>query len=124
MRCVKRELARVRSSGFSLSEPRMNFAEHPDRLKPGLRTQKKRFGEYPNLHGVGRWYVVGMKRSTSNQIKGRGRQVKGDLKERAGGAAKNRRLQGEGMVDQAAGKMQKKAGDIEKDLDEELEEEP
>ena len=63
-----------------------------------------------------------MKRSTKNQIKGRGRELKGDIKERTGGALKNRRMEAEGAIERMGGKMQKKAGDIEKDLDKDLEE--
>ena len=58
-----------------------------------------------------------MKRSTKNQIKGRGRELKGDIKERTGGALKNRRMEAEGAVERLGGKMQKKAGDIEKDVE-------
>jgi uncharacterized protein YjbJ (UPF0337 family) len=60
-----------------------------------------------------------MKRSTRNQVKGRGRELKGTIKEKTGRATNNRDLQAEGMVERMHGKVQKKAGDIEKDLDEE-----
>ena len=63
-----------------------------------------------------------MKRSTKNQIKGRGRELKGSIKEKTGRATNNRGLQAEGMMERMGGKVQKKAGDIEKDLDEDLEE--
>jgi len=62
-----------------------------------------------------------MKRSTKNQIKGRGRELKGNIKEQAGRATNNRDLQAEGMAGRMGGKVQKKAGDIEKDVDKELE---
>jgi uncharacterized protein YjbJ (UPF0337 family) len=60
-----------------------------------------------------------MKRSTKNQIKGRGRELKGNIKEKTGGATNNRDLQAEGMLERGGGKVQKKAGDIEKDVEEE-----
>jgi uncharacterized protein YjbJ (UPF0337 family) len=60
-----------------------------------------------------------MKRSTRNQIKGRGRELKGNIKEKTGRATNNRDLQAEGMVERMGGKVQKKAGDIEKDIEEE-----
>lgn len=46
-----------------------------------------------------------------DQVKGAAKQVKGNIKEAAGKATGNERLEGEGMVDQAAGKVQKTYGD-------------
>ena len=63
-----------------------------------------------------------MKRSTTNQIKGKAREIKGDIKERLGGAMKNREMEGEGAIERLGGKLQKKAGDVEKRIDDRLEE--
>ena len=60
-----------------------------------------------------------MRRSTKNQIKGRGRELKGAIKEKTGRATNNRDLQAKGMIERGAGKIQKKAGDFERDLEEE-----
>jgi uncharacterized protein YjbJ (UPF0337 family) len=47
-----------------------------------------------------------------DQGKGKIDQLKGDVKERVGGATKDRDLQGEGVWDQAKGKVREAAGDI------------
>jgi uncharacterized protein YjbJ (UPF0337 family) len=60
-----------------------------------------------------------MRRSTKNQIKGRGRALKGTIKEKTGRATHNPDLQARGAMERVGGKIQKKAGDIEKDLEEE-----
>jgi uncharacterized protein YjbJ (UPF0337 family) len=64
-----------------------------------------------------------MKRSTKNQIKGRGRELKGNIKEKTGRATNNRSLEAEGTLGRMAGKAQKKAGDIEQKIDDDLDEE-
>ena len=64
-----------------------------------------------------------MKRSTRNQIKGRAREVKGNIKEKTGRALNRGDMEAEGAVERIGGKVQKKAGDFEKRLDEDLEEE-
>jgi uncharacterized protein YjbJ (UPF0337 family) len=64
-----------------------------------------------------------MKRSTRNQIKGRGRELKGNIKEKTGRATNNRSMEAEGTMERVGGKVQKKAGDIEQDVDDELDEE-
>jgi uncharacterized protein YjbJ (UPF0337 family) len=46
-----------------------------------------------------------------DQVKGRIEEAKGNIKEAAGKAVGNERLQGEGLADQAAGKVQKTYGD-------------
>ncbi len=46
-----------------------------------------------------------------DQVKGRATEVKGDIKEAAGKMVGNRKLQGEGLVDQAKGKAQAGLGD-------------
>jgi uncharacterized protein YjbJ (UPF0337 family) len=40
-----------------------------------------------------------------DRIKGKIDEIKGDIKERVGGATKDRSTQGEGMLDQAKGKL-------------------
>ena len=62
-----------------------------------------------------------MKRSTRNQIKGRGRELKGDIKEKTGRAMNSPDMEAEGAMERIGGKVQKKAGDFEKRLDEDLE---
>lgn len=64
-----------------------------------------------------------MKRSTKNQIKGRGRELKGTIKEKTGRATNNRSMQAEGAMERMGGKLQKKAGDVEKDAEKDMEEE-
>jgi uncharacterized protein YjbJ (UPF0337 family) len=64
-----------------------------------------------------------MKRSTRNQIKGRGRELKGNIKEKTGRAMNRPDMEAEGALERIGGKVQKKAGDVEKRLDEDLEEE-
>ncbi len=64
-----------------------------------------------------------MKRSTRNQIKGRGRELKGTIKEKTGRAMNRGDVEAEGAMERIGGKIQKKAGDVEKRLDEDLEEE-
>jgi uncharacterized protein YjbJ (UPF0337 family) len=59
-----------------------------------------------------------MKRSTKNQIKGRGRELKGSVKEKVGRATNNRDMESRGMAEKTAGKVQKKAGDVVNDLEE------
>ena len=46
-----------------------------------------------------------------DQVQGRAAQVKGDIKQAAGKMVGNRKLQGEGLVDQAKGKAQAVYGD-------------
>ena len=46
-----------------------------------------------------------------DQAKGRATEVKGDIKEAAGKMVGNQKLQGEGLVDQAKGKVQAGLGD-------------
>lgn len=46
-----------------------------------------------------------------DQVSGRIEEAKGNIKEVAGKAVGNEKLQGEGVADQAAGKVQKTYGD-------------
>ena len=46
-----------------------------------------------------------------DQLQGRATEVKGNIKEAAGKVVGNQKLQGEGMVDQAKGKVQAGYGD-------------
>lgn len=51
-----------------------------------------------------------------HQVEGRVEQAKGAIKETAGKAVGNDRLQGEGMADRAAGKTQASYGDAKENL--------
>ena len=62
-----------------------------------------------------------MKRSTRNQVKGRARELKGNIKEKTGRAMNSPDMEAEGAMERIGGKVQKKAGDFEKRLDEDLE---
>jgi len=62
-----------------------------------------------------------MKRSTRNQIKGRARKLKGNIKKKTGPAMNSPHTEAEGAMERIGGKVQKKAGDFEKRLDEDLE---
>lgn len=46
-----------------------------------------------------------------DQIEGAGKQVKGAIKDAVGGLTGNEKLQAEGKLDKAAGKVQQKVGD-------------
>ena len=47
-----------------------------------------------------------------DEAKGVGKQIKGAIKDAAGGLTGNERLQAEGKADKAAGKVQQKAGEF------------
>ncbi len=47
-----------------------------------------------------------------DRIKGKVDEIKGDIKERIGGATKDRSTQGEGMLDQAKGKLRGGVGKV------------
>jgi uncharacterized protein YjbJ (UPF0337 family) len=53
-----------------------------------------------------------MKNSTRNQAKGKMREMKGRVKEGYGVATDNPDLEGRGKGEKIAGKLQKKAGEI------------
>jgi uncharacterized protein YjbJ (UPF0337 family) len=55
-----------------------------------------------------------MKLSTKDQAKGKLHEVKGDIKQKAGRATNNPKLEAEGQDEKFAGKVQKKVGQIEK----------
>ena len=61
---------------------------------------------------------VPTKSSSKNQIRGKARQIKGKVKEKAGRLARNTRLEGEGLDDQVAGTIQNLGGKIQKKLEE------
>ena len=58
-----------------------------------------------------------MKASTNDQVAGAVHEVKGKTKEKIGRIAKNPDLESEGQVENLAGKIQKKTGQIEKVLE-------
>ncbi|HUH77486.1 MAG TPA: CsbD family protein [Devosia sp.] len=47
-----------------------------------------------------------------DQVAGVGKQVKGAVKDAVGGLTGNTKLQAEGKIDKAAGKVQQKVGDV------------
>jgi uncharacterized protein YjbJ (UPF0337 family) len=55
-----------------------------------------------------------MKTSTTDQVKGKLHEIKGDLKEKAGQVTNNPDLEAEGQNEEIAGVVQKKVGQIEK----------
>ncbi len=58
-----------------------------------------------------------MKASTNDQVAGAVHEVKGKTKEKIGRITKNPDLESEGQVENLAGKIQKKTGQIEKVLE-------
>jgi uncharacterized protein YjbJ (UPF0337 family) len=55
-----------------------------------------------------------LKPSTQNEIAGRVHEVKGAIKEKAGELTNDPDLEGEGIGEKIAGKIQKKIGQVEK----------
>ena len=55
-----------------------------------------------------------MKDSTRDKVEGTAHELKGAVKEKVGKAVKNPDLEDKGTAEKVAGKIQKKAGDIEK----------
>ena len=55
-----------------------------------------------------------MKPSTENQIAGKVHEVKGTIKEKAGQLTNDPDLEGEGLGERIAGKIQKKIGQVQK----------
>jgi uncharacterized protein YjbJ (UPF0337 family) len=55
-----------------------------------------------------------MKSSTKDKIKGSARQAKGAIKEKAGRASGNARLQDRGTAEKVGGAIQRKVGDVKK----------
>jgi len=55
-----------------------------------------------------------MKLSTENEIKGKVHEVKGTIKEKVGELTNDPDLEGQGMGEKIAGKIQKKIGQVEK----------
>jgi uncharacterized protein YjbJ (UPF0337 family) len=53
-----------------------------------------------------------MKNSTANQAKGKMREIKGRVKEGFGEMTNNPDLEGRGKGEKIAGKVQRKAGDV------------
>jgi uncharacterized protein YjbJ (UPF0337 family) len=52
-----------------------------------------------------------------DQIKGKIEEIKGDVKERIGGATKDRSTQAEGWVEEKKGKLRQGVGDIKEELE-------
>ncbi len=53
-----------------------------------------------------------MNNSTEDKIEGEAKKLKGDVKEGVGKLVGNEKLESEGKADQAAGKVEKKVGDV------------
>lgn len=58
-----------------------------------------------------------MKSGNQDKAEGKGKEMKGNLKEGAGRLTGNRDLEAEGRADRSEGKVQDKAGDIKKVFD-------
>ena len=58
-----------------------------------------------------------MKSSTKDQTQGTFHEIKGKIKEVAGKLSDNPKLEGEGLGEKVAGKVQKKVGQVEKVLE-------
>jgi uncharacterized protein YjbJ (UPF0337 family) len=58
-----------------------------------------------------------MKPSTTDKVEGKFHEAKGKVKEKAGQLTNNRRLQAEGIVEKAAGKVQGILGKVERSLE-------
>ncbi len=56
-----------------------------------------------------------------DQIKGKIEEIKGDVKERIGGATKDRSTQAEGWLENKKGKLQSGVGDLKEDAERERE---
>ncbi|HEY6004415.1 MAG TPA: CsbD family protein [Anaeromyxobacter sp.] len=52
-----------------------------------------------------------------DQIEGKIEEIKGDLKERIGGASKDRSTQAEGWMEEKKGKIRQGIGDVKEDLE-------
>jgi uncharacterized protein YjbJ (UPF0337 family) len=58
-----------------------------------------------------------MRNSTINQTKGKMREMKGRVKEEFGDATNNPEMEGRGKGERIAGKVQRKAGEIQRVLE-------
>ena len=58
--------------------------------------------------------ATNMKSSTENEVAGRVHELKGKIKEKLGRLTNNPRLEGEGIGERLAGKVQKKIGQVQK----------
>jgi uncharacterized protein YjbJ (UPF0337 family) len=58
-----------------------------------------------------------MKNSTKDQVEGTFHEIKGKVKEAAGKLSDNPNLEGEGLGEKIAGKVQKKVGQVERVLE-------
>jgi uncharacterized protein YjbJ (UPF0337 family) len=57
-----------------------------------------------------------------DQVDGAGKQIKGAVKDAVGGLTGNTKLQAEGKMDKAAGKVQQKVGDVKNEVRKALDE--
>jgi uncharacterized protein YjbJ (UPF0337 family) len=59
-----------------------------------------------------------------DQIKGKIEEIKGDVKQRIGGATKDRSTQAGGWVEEQKGKLRQGVGDVKEEMDKEPERKP
>lgn len=57
-----------------------------------------------------------MNEMNKDQIKGKVEQIKGDVKERIGGATKDRSTQGEGWLEKKKGEVREGVGDVKEEI--------
>ncbi|NJD52241.1 MAG: CsbD family protein [Candidatus Methanoperedens sp.] len=55
-----------------------------------------------------------MKSSTKDQVKGKARKIKGEIKETAGQLLDNPEMEAEGKAEKVVGKIQEKTGQVKK----------
>jgi uncharacterized protein YjbJ (UPF0337 family) len=56
-------------------------------------------------------------RMNKDQIKGKFEEIKGEVKEKIGGALKERKAQAEELIEKEKGKLQGKMGDVREDVE-------
>ncbi len=61
---------------------------------------------------------------TRDQIKGKFQKIKGDVKQRIGGASRKRKTEGEGWVEEKKGQVREGVGDVEERIEREKRREP
>ncbi len=59
-----------------------------------------------------------------DQIKGKIEEIKGDVKERIGGATKDRSTQAEGFLENKKGKVRGSVGDVKEEMERERDRDP
>ena len=93
------------------------FPPYRDSGSPGARNCVGALGSVVAQPHINKAITPPMKSSTQDKAEGTGNQLKGKIKEHAGKAVGDPNLRDEGRADQAAGKVQKKVGDVKKVFD-------